>query len=107
MKKVKRVTSDSYQDSLIERLKNPTYAVAYIEAILEVEDPEFELLAAAIKDVIDARIKMNNLSEEAKLSWEKLDKILSPSGGAEIYGLVKVLDALGFSLKITEKPTDS
>ncbi|MFB8790614.1 MAG: hypothetical protein U7123_19080 [Potamolinea sp.] len=50
---------------------------------------------------------MNNRSEEAKLSWEKLEKMLSASGGAEIYGLVALLDALGFSLKVTEKHTDS
>jgi len=107
MKDVKVPTSRSYDDYFIFALQNPERSAGYIEAILEETDPEPELLAAAIKDVIDARIKMNNLSEEAKLSWEKLNKMLSVSGGAEIYGLVELLDALGFSLKVTEKQADS
>lgn len=107
MKDVKVPTSRSYDDYFINALQNTERAAGYIESILEEKEPEFELLAAAIKDVIDARLKMNNLSKEAKLSWEKLDKMLSTSGGAEIYALVNLLDALGFSLKVTEKSADS
>jgi probable addiction module antidote protein len=103
MERLKMPTSDSYQEYLIESLKDSEEAAAYIEAILEAENPEPELLASALKDVIDARLRMNNLSEQAKLSWETLNKILSESGGTEIYNLVALLDALGFSLAITLK----
>lgn len=96
-------TSDSYQDYLVESLKDSEEAAAYIEAILEAENPEPELLLSALKDVIEAQSKMNNLSEEAKLNWEKLDKILSDSGGSEVYSLVALLEALGFRLEVTLK----
>jgi DNA-binding phage protein len=107
MKDVKVPTSRSYDEYFINALQNTERAAGYIEAILEEKEPGFELLAAAIKDVIDARLLMNNLSEEAKLSWGKLEKMLSASGGAEIYALVNLLDALGFCFSVTEKPTDS
>ncbi|HAJ58183.1 MAG TPA: transcriptional regulator [Cyanobacteria bacterium UBA8543] len=105
MKNVKMPTSDSWLDSLIESLKYPEKAAGYIEAVLELEeeDPEPELLRAALKDVLDARRQMNNLSEEAKQSYEKLDKILLETGGTEIYSLVELLDALGFRIAIAPK----
>lgn len=103
MKKVKMPTSDSYQDYLVESLKDPEEAAAYIEAILEDEDPEPKLLLSALKDVIDAQLRMNNLSDQAKLNWEQLDKMLSHSGGAEIYRLVALLDALGFRVAVNLK----
>lgn len=103
MKNVKMPTSDSWQDALIESLKNPERAAGYIEAILELEeDPEPELIRAALKDVVDARVQMNNLSEEAKC-YEKLNKILLESGGSEIYTLVELLNALGFCIAIAPK----
>lgn len=100
MKNVKMPTSDSWLDALIESLKDPEEAAAYIEAVLEEKEPEFELLRLSFKDVIDARVRMNALSDEAKLRYEKLDKILSETGGAEIYGLVELLDALGFPIAL-------
>lgn len=103
MNKVKMPTTDSYQEYLIDSLKDPEESAAYIEAILEVEDPEPELLASALKDVIDARLRMNNLSEQAKQNWEKVDKMLSNSSGAEIYSLIALFDTLGFKLAVTLK----
>lgn len=103
MKRVKIATSDSYQDYLIESLKDPEEAAAYIEAILEAENPEPELLASALKDIIDARLRTNNLSEQANLNWENLSNILSQSNGAEIYSLVALLNSLGFKLVVNLK----
>ncbi|MCC3464657.1 MAG: transcriptional regulator [Microcoleus sp. PH2017_06_SFM_O_A] len=71
MKDVKAPTSDSYREYLIESLKEPEEAAAYIWAILE-----------------------------AKEHHEKLDKMLTESGGSEIYSLVELLEALGFKLEI-------
>ncbi|GAB4194861.1 MAG: hypothetical protein Fur006_40850 [Coleofasciculaceae cyanobacterium] len=105
MKNVKMPTSDSWLDSLIESLKDPEEAAAYIEVALELEekDPQPDMLRLTLKDVVEARVRMNNLSEEAQRSYEKLDKILLETGGVEIYGLVELLDALGFRLAITPK----
>ena len=101
MKEMKMPTSDSYYESLIESLKDAEHAGGYIGAILEEKDPEPALLRNAIRKVIEARIRMNDLSESAKKYHEKLDKMLTESGGAEIYSLVELLEALGFKLEIT------
>lgn len=102
MKDVKTPTSRSYREYLISSLKDTQEAAAYIETFLELEEEGFEpeLLRSALKDVIDARLQMNNLSEEAKQHYEKLDKILLETGGTEIYSLIKLLDALGFHIAI-------
>ena len=103
MKTVKMPTSDSWQDALIKSLHNPEESAGYIQAILEVENPEPELLRAALQDVVDARIQSNNFSAEAQYSWEKLEQLLSESGGAEIYALVAFLEAIAYKLEVTIK----
>lgn len=103
MKNVKMPTSDSWLDALIESLKNPERAAGYMEVALEEKDPEHEFLRAVIQDVVEARVRMNNLSEEAKLRHEKLDKMLLETGGAEIYSFVELLNALGFRVAIAPK----
>ncbi|WP_193197503.1 DNA-binding protein [Nostoc sp. MG11] len=104
MKEVKTPTSRSYHEYLISSLKDPQEAAAYIETFLELEEEKeplpAELLRAALKDVVDARVQMNNLSEEAKQHYEKLEKVLLETKGAEIYGLVELLDVLGFRIAI-------
>ncbi len=103
MKRVKMRTSDSYQEYLIESLQEPEEAAAYIEAILEAENPERELLSSALKDIIDARLRMNSLSEQAQITWEQLNKMLLESGGAEIYKLLALLDILGLRISVNIK----
>ncbi|MCU0515778.1 MAG: transcriptional regulator [Oscillatoria sp. Prado101] len=103
MKAVKMPTSDSYREFLIESLKDREHAAGFIEAILEEKEPEPELLRNALKKVVDARLRMDSLSQSAKQKWEKLDKMLSETGGSEIYTLVELLDALGFRLAVTLK----
>jgi DNA-binding phage protein len=103
MKKVKMPTSDRYREFLIECLKDPEHAAGYIEAILEEKGPEPELLRNALRKVAKAHAKSNNLSESAKQQHEKLDKILTQSGGAEIYSFIELLDALGFRVAIVPK----
>lgn len=93
MKNVKIPTSDSW----LESLKDPE------EAGLEEKDPEPEFLRAVIQDVVEARVQINNLSEEAKHSYEKLDKILLETKAVEIYNLVEFLDTLGFRIALVPK----
>ncbi|WP_333230783.1 hypothetical protein [Microcoleus sp. Pol12B5] len=93
---MKMPTSDSYHESLIESLKDAEHAAGFIGAIWEEKDPEPALLRNAIRQVIEARMRMNALSESAKQHHEKLDKMLAESAGSEIYSLVELLEALEF-----------
>lgn len=103
MQKVKMPKSDSYDEFLIESLKDSEHAASFIEAILEEKDPEPALLSNAVRKVVEARMRMNNLSDSAKLKYENLDKMLTASGCSEIYSFVELLDALGFRLAVTIK----
>lgn len=100
-------TDDSYRESLIARLKNPEYAAGYIEAILEEEDPEPELLKDALQDVALALGEMNLPKQQKSLHLEKLERILSVEGSAEIYNLALWLDKLGLKLTVTVKSDNS
>ncbi|MFB2876461.1 hypothetical protein [Floridanema aerugineum] len=96
--------SISYQEELIESIKDPTQAAAYIEACLEETDPE--VLRLALKDIVEAHQRMNQLSEKAKLLYDKFDKMLSENKGEEIYCLSDLLDVLGFHLAVKVKSDD-
>ena len=95
--------SDSYDEFLIESLKDSEHAAGFIEAILEEKDPEPALLRNAVRKVVEARSRMNNLADSTQLKHENLDKLLTASGCAEIYAFVELLDALGFKLAVTVK----
>ncbi|MEG4227753.1 transcriptional regulator [Microcoleus sp. N9_B2] len=97
--------SISYQEELIESLKDPLEAASYIEACLE--EDNFEVLKLALNDVVDSRHRMNELSEDATALLAKLGELLSEKKGAEIYCLNALLDALGFQLTVTVKQTNS
>ena len=84
-----------YKDYLIKALKDRVHAAMYIESILEEKDPEPELLKTALADVAEA------LGEKHHL--EKLDRILSVEGSAEIYQLGLWLEELGLKLTVTPK----
>lgn len=101
MNNVKAPTSRSYQELLIASLRNAQESAGYIEVTLTEASDEPKLLQMVLKDVIDSRLKFHNLSESAKLQWEKLDKMLTASSGSEIYCFVELLEALGFKLGIT------
>ncbi|MGI2902505.1 DNA-binding protein [Tolypothrix sp. VBCCA 56010] len=98
-----------YHDFLISHLKDPSYAAGYIEAILEEEDPEPELLKMALSNVAEALGEQNMTPEQAKVHREKLDELLSQSNSEAIYNLGTWLNALGLKLTVTvvEKADDS
>ena len=100
MQNVKIPVSDSYNEYLIDSLKDPAEAAGLIEAILEEKDPEPELLRNTLRKVIEAYRRSSHLSELAKQEYEKLDKILTESGGNEIYTFMELLRALGLDIGI-------
>ena len=100
MKNAKMPTSDSYQDYLIEALKDKIHAAAYLTAHLEDEEPQPGLLELAFSNVFESLGKPNMSADDAKLHLEKLDALLSPEGSATIYALASWLKALGLQLTV-------
>ena len=91
----------SYQDYLIETLKNPEEAIGYLNAVLETKDPRMFLVA--LRNVAEAHGGMVRLSKKTKMSRANLYKMLSKNGHPEIQSLHKVLGAFGFSLAVSLK----
>ncbi|MBE9236893.1 transcriptional regulator [Anabaena aphanizomenioides LEGE 00250] len=105
MKEVITPTSKSYKEYLISSLQDVEEAAAYLETFLQLDEEvrEPEVLRSALKNIIDARLAANNLSETAKQKYQQLDQILSASFGDEIYSLVEFLDVLGYRIKLEVK----
>ena len=93
--------SKSYQNSLIESLKDPTEAAEYLNAALEDGEPEVFLLA--LRDVVDSFGGMGKLAASTSLNRENLYRMLSTKGNPEFFSLSTVLDAVGFRLAVEPK----
>lgn len=94
--------STSYHEKLIQDLKNPLEAAAYIEVVLEEGDPK--MLSKALKNVIEAHGGIDRLSAQVNELYNQLDQMLSDKGEIEFYSLNYLLDALGLHLAVTVKP---
>ena len=93
--------SKSYQDSLIESLKDPTEAAEYLTAALE--DGEREVFLLALRDVVDSFGGMGKLAASTSLNRENLYRMLSTKGNPEFFSLFTVLGAVGFRLAVEPK----
>ena len=93
--------SASYHEKLIEDLKDPLEAAAYIEVVLEEGDPK--MLSKALKNVIEAKGGIDQFSVQVKQVYDKLEQILSEKEEIEFYCLNAMLDALGLHLAVTVK----
>jgi DNA-binding phage protein len=102
MSNVKVQTSTSYRDYLLKSLVEPDRAAGYLDATLEHEreDPIPDLLQLALSNVVAAKAQIDELSPHAKELHEIIDRVLAETKGVEIYGLIDLLDALGFRLAI-------
>ncbi len=92
----KKITT--YQEDLIEALKDPREAAAYLNAAIEEGDRELFLLA--LRNVAEARGGMTALSRKSKLNRESLYKMLSKNGNPEIKSILMLLQAMGLKLSI-------
>lgn len=97
--------STSYHKDLIQSLKDPADAAMYID--VTIEEGEAQMLRKALSNVVEAHGGMDELSEKAKLHYEKLDFALSQSGCPELYSLGTLLEELGFHLAVTVNSSDS
>jgi probable addiction module antidote protein len=93
--------STSYSEDLIQRLKDPEYAVEYLRATLEESDMP-ELFLQALRNVADSH-GIAHVAEQTELNRESLYRMLSKEGNPTIKSLYAVLDALNLKLSIEPK----
>jgi probable addiction module antidote protein len=91
--------SRPYKEGLLERLKDPQEAAAYLDAALEEGDTEVFLLA--LRDVAEARLGgIGGLAQQSGLNRETLYRTLSEQGNPELTSLDKLLHAVGLRLAV-------
>lgn len=87
-----------YQKDLIEALKDPAEAAAYLNAALEGGDKETFLLA--LRNIAEANGGMKAVAEKANLNRESLYRTLSSRGNPEIRTLFNLLHGVGLRLNV-------
>jgi DNA-binding phage protein len=102
LKKEKMPTSKSYQDYLIDSLKDPQEAAAYLDAVLE--DCTHDELLLALRNVVQARQAAEN-SSQVPLNRDIIQKIFAADTNLELSVLLKLLGELGFKLSVTSIQT--
>jgi probable addiction module antidote protein len=89
-------TTVSHDDFMRERLADPEFAAAYLQAALE--DGEQGVLLIALRRVAEARGGMAKLAQQAGLSREALYRTLSTTGNPQLNSLRAILRATGLRL---------
>lgn len=100
---MKTKPSADYHEYLIERLKDPGEALAYLKAALEETDLP-EVLLLALRNVAEAR-GFTRIAQDTKLNRESLYRMLSKRGNPSLRSLSALLDSLGFRLSLEKKST--
>jgi probable addiction module antidote protein len=91
----------TYQEDLIESLKDPLEAAAYLSAAMEEGDRELFLLA--LRNVVEANGGMAAVSAKAKLNRESMYRMLSKKGNPEIKSILTLLHSMGLKMSIEPK----
>ncbi len=92
--------SKPYLPKLLERLKDPEYAVDYLTEVLQHETQEAFLIA--LRHVIDARGEsVSEIAESIGVTRQGLYKMLSDDGNPRLSTLSQLLNTLGMKIKIT------
>ena len=90
----------SYKKTLIERLKNPKEAAAYLNAALA--DDDLRVFLVALRDVVEAHGGISELAKETELNRESLYRTLSLQGNPTLMSLFLMFDALGLKFQVKE-----
>jgi len=91
-----------YEPSLIQQLKDPAEAAAYLEAVIE--DGDQGAIMLALRQVAQAQGGVAEVARKAKMTREATYKMLSKHGNPELRSLKAVLKATG--LRIAVKPIE-
>ena len=87
----------NYDDHMGEALKDPAEAAAYIEAVMELDDPS--ALLVALRHVAKAH-GMAEVARRADVGDKTLFKALSADGNPTLSTVHKVLHAVGLRLSV-------
>lgn len=85
-----------------EKLRDPDYAIAYLNEALADEDKKVFLIA--LKNVIDANADNKTiLAKETKVSRPTVYRMLSKTGNPRWENITSVMDAMNLQINISAK----
>ncbi|MFN5566462.1 MAG: DNA-binding protein, partial [Pseudanabaena sp.] len=83
-------TYKSYHSYLIESLKDPLEAAAYLDAVIE--DGDFEHILLALKNVAEAQQDITNNSKNNNLNLDINSQLLPNQQPSELMTIAKLLN---------------
>jgi len=89
--------SRAYEAGLDERLKRPEYAIGYLNAILEENDPD--LLLLGLRDVARA-YGFTHIAQSTGLNRESLYKALAKGRNPRMGTIMDILSAVGCRIRL-------
>ena len=91
----------SHKEQLIERLKDPEYASAYLKACLDesFDTKDMGVFQLAIRNVVEAHGGMAKISSKMEVSRESFYRSLSQRGKARFSTLINAIKACGLELE--------
>ncbi len=92
-------THKSYHSYLIESLKDPAEAAAYLDAVLEDGDSKHILLA--LKNVAEARRSLMVASSKPDFDWQNCYQLLAQGEAPGLLVLTALSRELGLKLSVT------
>jgi len=87
----------SYEQALVPLLTDPKEAAAYLDAVIELDDPA--ALLVALRHVAKAH-GMAEVARRAGLGDKSLFRALSPTGNPSLMTIHKALHAMGMRLSV-------
>lgn len=90
--------SVDYHADLLRRLKNPRYAVGYLNACLQDDDDGVFLLA--LRDVAQVHGGLRSIAGKTHLNREHLFRMLSKKGNPRLHSLRQLIGTFGFKLTL-------
>ena len=95
----------SYEEELLEALKDPEEAQAYLEAAFESceQDGDTEALLLAMRDVAEAQGGIGDLAKRTTISREHLYDILASKHNPRLDNWLNILSGLGFSVRLEQQ----
>jgi len=93
----------SYREILIEALKDPEEAQAYLEVAMEefFEDHDKNAFLQSLRTIAEAQGGLSSLASKTDLNRSNLYKALSTKGNPKLETIATILKALGFKLHIS------
>ncbi len=90
---------------LLERLRDPQTAAAYLSAAAGEDDPGAFL--QALRNVTEAMGGIAKIATRTGLNRQQLYRTLSKEGNPELRSLTKILDASGLQFIVAAKPAQT